>query len=159
MANIRDDLKRWYTETDDPEHDLEVLCVSCARQRRTQGIRCDHAETPPEWEELTCADCGAINQQGAIWKQDMQEHTEQYHTSLFIVLPLEDKFWITVQRPDGSCLTPGIQVSSAKELAQEFLNLRAHERVDQGNELRLHTDTQDERVREALHVLQEYLKE
>jgi hypothetical protein len=158
MATIRDDLKRWYTETDDPEHDLEVLCVPCARQRSARGIRCEHAETPSEGEELTCADCGAMNQQAASWQQEMQEHMKQYHTSLFIVMPLEDKFWITVQRPDGSCLTPGIQVSSVQELAQEFLNLQAHERVDQGNELRLHTDTQDERVREVLQALQEYLK-
>lgn len=55
----------------------EVLCTQCAAHRRTKGEEVIWAETPADWEELICVDCGFANEQYHIHQCEMDEYLKQ----------------------------------------------------------------------------------
>lgn len=61
----------WTLEEQGEEYVLVTLCESCAISR---GSEVDHADTPDLGEEMECEECGAINEQAAIWRIGMFNH-------------------------------------------------------------------------------------
>lgn len=62
----------WALEEQGEDYFLVTLCEDCASVR---GSSVDHAETPPEWEELECEDCGKLNEQGRCWRVATFSHS------------------------------------------------------------------------------------
>ena len=49
----------------------EILCEECAGHRHAKGEEVIWAETPADWEELICVDCGLANRQYWIHQCEM----------------------------------------------------------------------------------------